>query len=166
MEPVGDRTGNVNKGEEPAEDKAADRTPAPSTTVTRHGGLGSRERAAGPASPPMRRTLTELRRAANWTGLIVGRRAVPAWLKDTRATTTTRTNRAGQCDQAEKVSNSGGRKFQFTGSARKGWRGGRSSSLRRPSSDPCQPQCKQNPAIALLSQCVRLNLGWRRIQQE
>ncbi|CAJ1052246.1 LOW QUALITY PROTEIN: E3 ubiquitin-protein ligase ZFP91 [Xyrichtys novacula] len=84
MEPPGDRTEDVNKGEEQAEDKASERTPATSMTVTPRRGL--RERGAGRP-----RSVTDINGAAS-SPQISGRvlrdrstRAVPAWLKDTKS---------------------------------------------------------------------------------
>lgn len=89
MEPVGDRTGDVNKGEEPAEDKAADQTPAPSTTVPPRRGL--RERGAGRPRSGVSASLTDVNGAASSpqsSGRVLrdrSTRAVPAWLKDTKS---------------------------------------------------------------------------------
>lgn len=89
MEPAGDRTGDVNKGEEPAEDKAAEQTPATSTTVTPRRGL--RERGAGRPRTGVSASLTDVNGAASSppsSGRVLrdrSTRAVPAWLKDTRS---------------------------------------------------------------------------------
>ncbi|KAM9363708.1 uncharacterized protein zfp91 [Symphorus nematophorus] len=90
MEPAGDRTGDVNKAEEPAEDKAAEQTPATSTTVTPRRGL--RERGAGrPRSGGVSASLTDVNGAASSpqsSGRVLrdrSTRAVPAWLKDTKS---------------------------------------------------------------------------------
>lgn len=89
MEPTGDRNEDVNNGEDPAEDKAAEQTPAPSALVTPRRGL--RERAAcRPRSAVSAST-------ADFNGTVSspqssGRvlrdrstRAVPAWLKDSKS---------------------------------------------------------------------------------
>ncbi|XP_042341237.1 E3 ubiquitin-protein ligase ZFP91 isoform X2 [Plectropomus leopardus] len=89
MEPAGDRTGGENKGEEPAEDKAAEETPATSTVSTPRRGL--RER--GPCRPRsgVSATLTDVNGAASSpqsSGRVLrdrSTRAVPAWLKDTKS---------------------------------------------------------------------------------
>lgn len=88
MEPAGDRIGDVNKGEEPAEDKAADQTPATSTTVTPRRGL--RERGAGRRRSGVTASLTDINGAASpqSSGRVLrdrSTRAVPAWLKDTKS---------------------------------------------------------------------------------
>lgn len=88
MEPVGDRIGDVNKGEEPAEDKAADQTSATSTTVTPRRGL--RERGAGRRRSGVSASSTDVNGAASpqSSGRVLrdrSTRAVPAWLKDTKS---------------------------------------------------------------------------------
>lgn len=87
MEPTGERTGDVNKGEEPVEDKAAEQTPATSTTVTPRRGL--RERGAGrPRSGVSSASLTDVNGTAQSSGRVLrdrSTRAVPAWLKDTKS---------------------------------------------------------------------------------
>lgn len=88
MEPVGDRTGNVNTGEEAAEDKAAGQTPATSTAVTPRRGL--RERVAGRPRSGVFAPSADVNGAA-WSqssGRVLrdrSTRAVPAWLKDTKS---------------------------------------------------------------------------------
>ncbi|XP_035493148.2 E3 ubiquitin-protein ligase ZFP91 [Scophthalmus maximus] len=89
MEPVGDRNGDVNKGEAPAEDKAARQTPATGTTVAPR--MGLRERGAGRPRSGVCAPLTGVNGAAA-SPLSSGRvlrdrstRAVPAWLKDTKS---------------------------------------------------------------------------------
>lgn len=89
MEPAGDRTGGVNKGEEPAEDKAAEQTPATSTTVTPRRGL--RERGVSRPRSGVSASLTDVNGAASSpqsSGRVLrdrSTRAVPAWLKDTKS---------------------------------------------------------------------------------
>ncbi|XP_070684190.1 E3 ubiquitin-protein ligase ZFP91 [Pempheris klunzingeri] len=89
MEPAGDRTGSVNKGEEPEEDKAAQQTPAPSTAVTPRRGL--RERGAGRPRSGVSASLSDVNGAASSpqsSGRVLrdrSTRAVPAWLKDTKS---------------------------------------------------------------------------------
>ncbi|XP_034389452.1 E3 ubiquitin-protein ligase ZFP91 isoform X2 [Cyclopterus lumpus] len=89
MEPVGDRTGDVNKGDEPAEGKAAEGTPATSLTVTPRRGL--RERAACRSRSGVSASLTDVNGAASSphsSGRVLrdrSTRAVPAWLKDTKS---------------------------------------------------------------------------------
>lgn len=89
MEPAGDRTGGVNKGDEPAQDKATERTAATSLTVTPRRGL--RERGACRSRTAVRASLTEVNGAASGpqsSGRVLrdrSTRAVPAWLKDTKS---------------------------------------------------------------------------------
>ncbi|XP_044046976.1 E3 ubiquitin-protein ligase ZFP91 isoform X2 [Siniperca chuatsi] len=88
MEPAGHRTGGV-KGEEPAEDKAAEQTAATSTTVTPRRGL--RERGAGRPRSGVSASLTDVNGAASSpqsSGRVLrdrSTRAVPAWLKDIKS---------------------------------------------------------------------------------
>ncbi|XP_035855882.1 E3 ubiquitin-protein ligase ZFP91 [Sander lucioperca] len=89
MEPAGDRTGGVNKGEEPSEDKAAEETPATSTTVTPRRGL--RERGACRPKTSVSASIPDVNGAASSpqsSGRVLrdrSTRAVPAWLKDTKS---------------------------------------------------------------------------------
>ncbi|KAI3353205.1 hypothetical protein L3Q82_019754 [Scortum barcoo] len=89
MEPVADRPGGVNKGEEPAEDKAAEQTPVPGTAVTPRRGL--RERGASRPRSGVSASLTDVNGAASSpqsSGRVLrdrSTRAVPAWLKDTKS---------------------------------------------------------------------------------
>lgn len=93
MEPICGRPEDVEKGEEPAEDKAANQTPAPSMTVTPRRGL--RERGAGRLRSAIGSASSSSSSSADVNGAASspqssGRvlrdrstRAVPAWLKDT-----------------------------------------------------------------------------------
>ncbi|XP_074550548.1 uncharacterized protein zfp91 [Halichoeres trimaculatus] len=89
MEPPGDRTVDVNKGDEPVEDKALERTPATSVTGTARRGL--RERGAGRPWSAVSASVTDINGAASSpqsSGRVLrdrSTRAVPAWLKDTRS---------------------------------------------------------------------------------
>ncbi|XP_049900387.1 E3 ubiquitin-protein ligase ZFP91 isoform X3 [Epinephelus moara] len=89
MEPAGDRTEGVNKGEESAEDKAAEETPATSTAGTPRRGL--RERGACRPRSGVSASLTDVNGAASSpqsSGRVLrdrSTRAVPAWLKDTKS---------------------------------------------------------------------------------
>ncbi|XP_037327642.2 E3 ubiquitin-protein ligase ZFP91 isoform X1 [Pungitius pungitius] len=89
MEPAGDRTGGVNKGDEPAEDKATERTAATSLTVTPRRGL--RERGACRSRSAVCASLIEVNGASSSpqsSGRVLrdrSTRAVPAWLKDTKS---------------------------------------------------------------------------------
>lgn len=86
MEPDSDRSGVVNNDEEPAEDKAAEQTPATSTTVTPRRGL--RDRGASRPRSGVSASLTDVNGAASSSGRVLrdrSTRAVPAWLKDTRS---------------------------------------------------------------------------------
>lgn len=89
MEPAGDRTGGVEKEEEPAEDKAAEQSTATNTTVKPRRGL--RERGAGRPRSGVSASLTDINGAASSpqsSGRVLrdrSTRAVPAWLKDTKS---------------------------------------------------------------------------------
>ncbi|KAI9519082.1 hypothetical protein NQZ68_031353 [Dissostichus eleginoides] len=89
MEPAIDRTGNVNKGKESAEDKAAEETPATSRNVTPRRGL--RERGAGRPRSGVSASVTDVNGAASIpqsSGRVLrdrSTRAVPAWLKDNKS---------------------------------------------------------------------------------
>lgn len=89
MEPAGDRTEGVDKDEDPAEDKAAEQSPATNTSVKPRRGL--RERGAGRPRSGVSATLTEINGAASSpqsSGRVLrdrSTRAVPAWLKDTKS---------------------------------------------------------------------------------
>lgn len=89
MEPAIDRTGNVNKGKESAEDKAAEETPATSRNVTPRRGL--RERGAGRPRSGVSALVTDVNGAASIpqsSGRVLrdrSTRAVPAWLKDNKS---------------------------------------------------------------------------------
>ncbi|XP_041839316.1 E3 ubiquitin-protein ligase ZFP91 [Melanotaenia boesemani] len=85
MEPAAD----VNKGEEPMEDKASEQTPATSVAGTPRRGL--RERGAGRPRSSLSAPATDVNGAAS-SPLTSGRvlrdrstRAVPAWLKDSKS---------------------------------------------------------------------------------
>lgn len=89
MEPAGDRTGAVDIDEEPAEDKAAEQTPATSTTATPRRGL--RKRGAGRPRSGVTASFPDTNGAASSpqsTGRVLrdrSTRAVPAWLKDSKS---------------------------------------------------------------------------------
>ncbi|XP_032391367.1 E3 ubiquitin-protein ligase ZFP91 [Etheostoma spectabile] len=89
MEPVDDRTGGVNKGKEPVEDKAAEETPTTSTTVTPRRGL--RERGACRPRTSVSASIPDVNGATSSpqsSGRVLrdrSTRAVPAWLKDTKS---------------------------------------------------------------------------------
>ncbi|XP_073321755.1 uncharacterized protein zfp91 isoform X2 [Pagrus major] len=89
MEAAGDRAEDVNKGGEPAEDKAAEQTPATSSNVTPRRGL--RERGAGRPRSGVSASLTDVNGAASSpqsSGRVLrdrSTRAVPAWLKDSKS---------------------------------------------------------------------------------
>lgn len=89
MEPACDRTAGVNKGDEPAEDQAAEETAATGTTVTPRRGL--RERGAGRPRSGVSASSTDVNGAASSpqsSGRVLrdrSTRAVPAWLKDTKS---------------------------------------------------------------------------------
>lgn len=84
MEPAG-----VNKGDEPAEGKAAEGTPVTSVTVTPRRGL--RERGACRSRSGVSASLTDVNGATSSpqsSGRVLrdrSTRAVPAWLKDTKS---------------------------------------------------------------------------------
>lgn len=89
MEPVDNRVGDVNKDEEPKEDKAAEQTPATSTIGTQRRAL--RERGAGRPRSGVPSSATEVNGAApsaQTSGRVLrdrSTRAVPAWLKDLKS---------------------------------------------------------------------------------
>ncbi|KAM8880511.1 uncharacterized protein AB9W97_015311 isoform 2-T2 [Spinachia spinachia] len=89
MEPAGDRTRGVNKGDEPAQDKATERTAATSLTVTPRRGL--RERGACRSRSAVCAPQIEVNGASSSpqsSGRVLrdrSTRAVPAWLKDTKS---------------------------------------------------------------------------------
>ncbi|XP_010776564.1 E3 ubiquitin-protein ligase ZFP91 [Notothenia coriiceps] len=89
MEPGIDRTGNVNKGKESTEDRAAEETPATSRNVTPRRGL--RERGAGRPRSGVSASVTDVNGAASIpqsSGRVLrdrSTRAVPAWLKDNKS---------------------------------------------------------------------------------
>lgn len=88
MEPPGDRTGLVDKNEEPAEDKAAVQTPATNKSLIRRREL--RERGAGRPRPGGSAALTDQNGAQSpqSSGRVLrnrSTRAVPAWLKDSKS---------------------------------------------------------------------------------
>lgn len=86
MEPVDNRVGDVNKDEEPKEDKAAEETPATSTFGTQRRAL--RERGAGRPRSAVSSSAAEVNGAASTTGRVLrdrSTRAVPAWLKDLKS---------------------------------------------------------------------------------
>ena len=125
MEPVGDRTGDVNKGEEPAGDKAADQTPATSTAATPRRGL--RERAAGRPRSGVSAPLTDVNGVASSpqsSGRVLrdrSTRAVPAWLKDTKSDDEDEPSPDPGATKRRKVSNSRRKKnSESVGSAEPG----------------------------------------------
>ncbi|XP_037617007.1 E3 ubiquitin-protein ligase ZFP91 isoform X1 [Sebastes umbrosus] len=76
----------VNKDEEPAEDKAADETPATSRSVTPRRGL--RERGASRPRSGVSPSLLDVNGAVSSSGRVLrdrSTRTVPAWLKDTKS---------------------------------------------------------------------------------
>lgn len=90
MDPAGDRARDVNTGEEPTEDKAAEQTPLSGTAGTPRRAL--RERGAGRPRSGVSPSGTDVNGAAASSPQTSGRvlrdrstRAVPAWLKDTRS---------------------------------------------------------------------------------
>ncbi|KAM4751104.1 uncharacterized protein zfp91 isoform 2-T2 [Anableps anableps] len=89
MELSGNRVGDVNKDEEPEEDKAAEQTPATSTIGTQRRAL--RERGAGRPRSGVSSSATEVNGAASsaqTSGRVLrdrSTRAVPAWLKDLKS---------------------------------------------------------------------------------
>ncbi|XP_040001585.1 E3 ubiquitin-protein ligase ZFP91 [Xiphias gladius] len=139
MEPVGDRTGDVNKGEEPAEDKAADQTPATSATVTPRRGL--RERGAGRPRSGVSASLTDVNGAAS--GRVLrdrSTRAVPAWLKDTKSDDEDEPSPDTGATKRRKVSNSRRKKnSESVGSAEPGGGVAGESLQGTDSEDPRKP---------------------------
>ncbi|MED6232376.1 hypothetical protein ATANTOWER_028802 [Ataeniobius toweri] len=89
MEPACDRAGDVNKDEEPKEDRAAEQTPVTSTTGTLRRAL--RERGAGRPRSGVSSSPVEVNggaSSAQTSGRVLrdrSTRAVPAWLKDSKS---------------------------------------------------------------------------------
>ncbi|MEQ2203369.1 hypothetical protein XENOCAPTIV_029264 [Xenoophorus captivus] len=89
MEPACDRAGDVNKYEEPKEDRAAEQTPVTSTTGTLRRAL--RERGAGRPRSGVSSSPVEVNggaSSAQTSGRVLrdrSTRAVPAWLKDSKS---------------------------------------------------------------------------------
>ncbi|XP_060947534.1 uncharacterized protein LOC133024438 [Limanda limanda] len=104
MEPAGDRTGDVNKGEEPAEDKAADQTSVSSTSVTPR--MGLRERGA---ARPRSGGVHGASASPQSSGRVLRDRAtrsVPAWLKDVKSDDEEEPSPETGTSKRRKVSNS------------------------------------------------------------
>ncbi|XP_031732231.1 E3 ubiquitin-protein ligase ZFP91-like isoform X3 [Anarrhichthys ocellatus] len=125
MELVGNRTGGVNKGDDPAEDKAAEETPAASATVTPRRGL--RERGACRPRSGVSASLTDVNGAASSpqsSGRVLrdrSTRAVPAWLKDTKSDDEDEPSADTGATKRRKVSNSRRKKnSESAGSAEAG----------------------------------------------
>nr|XP_019955940.1 PREDICTED: E3 ubiquitin-protein ligase ZFP91-like [Paralichthys olivaceus] len=110
MEPTGDRTGDVNKGEEPAEDKAADQTSGTSTSVSPR--MGLRERGAARPRSGVSASLTGVNGAAvspQSSGRVLrdrSTRTVPAWLKDVKSDDEEEPSPDTGANKRRKVSNS------------------------------------------------------------
>nr|XP_015799083.2 E3 ubiquitin-protein ligase ZFP91 [Nothobranchius furzeri] len=89
MEPAGDRAEDINTGEEPNEDKAAEQTSATSSNVTPRRALRERG-AARPRSgvPASVRDINGVASSPQTSGRVLrdrSTRAVPAWLKDSKS---------------------------------------------------------------------------------
>ncbi|XP_047435132.1 E3 ubiquitin-protein ligase ZFP91 [Mugil cephalus] len=110
MEPAGDRAGDVNKGEETTEDKAAEQTPATSTAATPRRAL--RGRAAGRPRSGVSASLPDVNGAASspqTSGRVLrdrSTRAVPAWLKDSKSDDEDEPSPDNGATKRRKVSNS------------------------------------------------------------
>ncbi|CAB1433259.1 unnamed protein product [Pleuronectes platessa] len=110
MEPAGERTGDVNKGEGPAEDKAADQTSVTSTSVSPR--MGLRERGAARPRSGVSASLTGVNGAAaspQSSGRVLRDRAtrsVPAWLKDVKSDDEEEPSPDTGTNKRRKVSNS------------------------------------------------------------
>uniref|UniRef100_A0A3B4T213 E3 ubiquitin-protein ligase ZFP91 n=1 Tax=Seriola dumerili TaxID=41447 RepID=A0A3B4T213_SERDU len=158
MEPVGDRTGDVNTGEESAEDKAADQTPATSTTVTPRRGL--RERGAGRPRSGVSASLTDVNGAASSpqsSGRVLrdrSTRAVPAWLKDTKSDDEDEPSQDTGATKRRKVSNSRRKKISESaglaeaegGVAGDSLQGTDSENLKKPATDAQALPSRRPPA--------------------
>lgn len=89
MEPAGERNGGVENEDDAVEGKAAEQTPATSTTVTPRRGL--RERGPGRPRSGVSASSTDINGASSSpqsSGRVLrdrSTRAVPAWLKDTKS---------------------------------------------------------------------------------
>ncbi|KAK9540190.1 hypothetical protein VZT92_002659 [Zoarces viviparus] len=144
MELVGNRTGGVNKGDDPAEDKAAEGTPAASATVTPRRGL--RERGACRPRSGVSASLTDVNGAASSpqsSGRVLrdrSTRAVPAWLKDTKSDDEDEPSPDTGATKRRKVSNSRRKKnSEFAGSAEAGGAVAGDSLQGTDSEDPKKP---------------------------
>lgn len=108
MEAVVEQTGDVNKEEQPVEDKAAEQTPATSPTVTPRRGL--RERGAGrPRSGVSAPDINGAAPSTQSSGRVLrdrSTRAVPAWLKDTKSDDEDEPSSDTGASKRRKVSNS------------------------------------------------------------
>ncbi|KAM3864873.1 uncharacterized protein zfp91 [Diretmus argenteus] len=109
MEPGGDRTVDVNKAGETAEDRAADQTSATSTTSTPRRGL--RERGAGRQKPGVSASPDTNGAAPSpqSSGRVLrdrSTRAVPAWLKDSKSDDEDESSPDTSATKRRKVSNS------------------------------------------------------------
>uniref|UniRef100_A0AAQ4RT72 E3 ubiquitin-protein ligase ZFP91 n=1 Tax=Gasterosteus aculeatus aculeatus TaxID=481459 RepID=A0AAQ4RT72_GASAC len=156
MEPAGDRTGGVNKGDEPAQDKATERTAATSLTVTPRRGL--RERGACRSRTAVRASLTEVNGAASGpqsSGRVLrdrSTRAVPAWLKDTKSEDEDEPSPDTGATKRRKVSNPRRKKPSECGEAGGGVAGDRlrgtdSGDPKKPATDaPALPSTRRPPA--------------------
>ncbi|XP_075947134.1 uncharacterized protein LOC142949397 isoform X2 [Anarhichas minor] len=144
MELVGNRTGGVNKGDDPAEDKAAEETPAASATVTPRRGL--RERGACRPRSGVSASLTDVNGAASSpqsSGRVLrdrSTRAVPAWLKDTKSDDEDEPSPDTGATKRRKVSNSRRKKnSESAGSAEAGGGVAGDSLQGTDSEDPKKP---------------------------
>ncbi|XP_068583470.1 E3 ubiquitin-protein ligase ZFP91 isoform X2 [Cebidichthys violaceus] len=158
MELAGDRTGGVNKGDEPVEDKAAEGTPATSATVTPRRGL--RERGSCRPRSGVPASLTDVNGAASSpqsSGRVLrdrSTRAVPAWLKDTKSDDEDEPSSDTGGTKRRKVSNSRRKKnSESAGSAEAGGgvagdslQGTDSEDPKKPATDAQAPPSRRPPA--------------------
>ncbi|XP_017264769.1 E3 ubiquitin-protein ligase ZFP91 isoform X2 [Kryptolebias marmoratus] len=161
MEPAGDRAGDVNKNEEPKEDKAAEQTPATSSTGTPRRAL--RERGAGRPRTGVSASATDINGAAlspQTSGRVLrdrSTRAVPAWLKDSKSDddedepspdSTATKRRKVSSSRRKKISDSAGQVEAGEGVAGDSLQGTDSEDPKKPATDVQALPSRRPPAQA------------------
>lgn len=143
MEPAGDRTGNVNKGEDPTEDKAAEETPGTSTAGTPRRAL--RDRGAGRPRSGVTASVADVNGGTSspqTSGRVLrdrSTRAVPAWLKDTKSSDDDEDEPSSDAGATKrrKVSNSRRKKNSDTAGSAEGYslQGTEQEDAKKPATD-------------------------------
>ncbi|KAM9792784.1 uncharacterized protein zfp91 [Neosynchiropus ocellatus] len=105
MEPTSERSDDVNKGEELAEDKAAEQTPAPSTPDTPRRGLRNGRSRSGVATD-VNGALISPQQSSGRVLRDRSTRSVPAWLKDSKSDGEEEESADPGASKRRKVSNS------------------------------------------------------------